>query len=102
VEEGAKERKPKSATTIVFAGMAIVVSDVETGDVPVEVGRYRDTAKTVDIALAWGLKRYNSTRPSLIPKGTTVVRSVALRSVVAEVLVLKLITHMLFHIMSAT
>jgi hypothetical protein len=50
VEDGGKERNPKSAITIVFAGMLIVVLGVVVVEIDEEVGVRTATAKTVVIA----------------------------------------------------
>jgi hypothetical protein len=55
VVDGAKERKPKSATTVVLAGILIEMLEVAEVDGVVEVGSRIATAKMVVMAEACGL-----------------------------------------------
>ena len=67
--------------------MLTEVLEVLKTSIPVEVGVLSPTAKTVVMAEDWGLCRYNSTRPALIPKGTAIGGSMATKSEVAVVVV---------------
>jgi hypothetical protein len=67
--------------------MLIEVSEVDTFVLPEAVGIRSATQKTVVIADDWGLCRYNSTRPAVIPNGRAIVGRKTNNSVVAEVVV---------------